>query len=676
MSRRASAAAAAAPWPRSRVGNRSIRGQISAPMPIQAPTDDEFPMRQPGVMVGTPSEAAHAAGQLELDSRQQPPRRADDSLFPHSRSVLNDATESEQDDRYAFGDTTSSRRVTPGQSPWMGRESLTDSPTSKEPSPPRSGFKSALRKLFGRKNKKPIVDTTAGSEMETRRPVSMFQPRQETTGEIRLFKTRPANPNQPSMPMTAMAITEYDRALRSHSIGPEDVMAIRSARNSVANEVKVPPRIMLSPDNTATHQAGPRWTEERRFTGLSPRPASSQDRATRLADYSEDPTEIGRAITSDSKRMKRRSRSVSGYPVTGGVSRAPKPDESRQWRESCDLPIMSTSSSSPTDTEADDVSAEEEETVIILQQPPATAVVPFALTDAHEQYVKELPDLPTMHEAGVHEGSRLNGLAARLSRLEEAFETLGSANFLGGTGPPSREPPPIPIAAPALSYSASPVGMGYSPTPTRPSPRDVHPSNRSFDGRSGREDFTNLAATTRDAVGTPSMSNNIDGAVTMEHYATLLALLETERSARQVLESQVRTLSHQINVMAKISGYGSVPSDTTSVARSPGGASAFDHDDDDDDDDDDGDDDDYHSVNGRSHVGLAIDDTGVAAGVIEDDEFADAFMTPTEAEGNYNAFSDENDSSLKSASRTLPLSQLTLGNPPPSTMQQVPAQAM
>lgn len=160
-----------------------------------------------------------------------------------------------------------------------------------------------------------------------------------------------------------MPVNEFDRALRSHSIGPDDITAIESARNSLSFDAlgSSPPRrraaratnsklfLMMAP--------GPRSRGEE-WAGLSPRPASTHARGSRFTE--DDPEEIGRALTSDTgggeSGHKRRSRSLSQlYEVSQeqkDARRRSRSDEIRFWRESYDVPgPLSPLSSNPNETD-------------------------------------------------------------------------------------------------------------------------------------------------------------------------------------------------------------------------------------------------------------------------------------------------------------------------------------
>lgn len=161
-----------------------------------------------------------------------------------------------------------------------------------------------------------------------------------------------------------MPVNEFDRALRSHSVGPDDITAIESARNSLSFDA-----LGSSPNRrratTATNSKlflmmapGPRSRGEE-WAGLSPRPASTHARGSRFTE--DDPEEIGRALTSDTggeNGHKRRSRSLSQlYEVAQEQKesrRRSRSDEIRFWRESYDVPgPLSPLSSNPNENETD-----------------------------------------------------------------------------------------------------------------------------------------------------------------------------------------------------------------------------------------------------------------------------------------------------------------------------------
>ncbi|EPE04854.1 hypothetical protein F503_00008 [Ophiostoma piceae UAMH 11346] len=328
--------------------------------------------------------------------------------------------------------------------------------SSPKPHRKKSTLRGALSKLFGRKKMgmsmhghsqsqnphgyqktdsyMPTIDDHYGDyEKELERGPNHRSVRSDPTI---LSMARGESKRSASLP-----ISEFDRALRSHSVGPEEVVAIESARNSLTADrvasitnmsnfsnlsnlshvasldggrrrAATTTRVSLYPsqslsqplqarrrfgNNSAEVLGGSEWT------GLSPRPASAHGRGiSRLSSHSHsnghglsastshatpgpaadlaistshvshlsstsmsarhDPSEIGRAITSDGPGLdvdtlaqRRRSRSLSGLAeiALGSVQARRRSDEIRYWRESYDPAYQSPLSSRHGDDEDD-----------------------------------------------------------------------------------------------------------------------------------------------------------------------------------------------------------------------------------------------------------------------------------------------------------------------------------
>ena len=160
--------------------------------------------------------------------------------------------------------------------------------------------------------------------------------------------------------------------------------------------------------------------------GLSPRPASAQGRASRADERADpdDPSEIGRAITSDSGGgLRRRSRSLSGLQGLAGSQRAGRrrSDEIRYWRESYNPGFMSPLSSNAHDDVDDtgmvDISAPESPAA---ERPPRTPPQPFNFG----LLSKEMLGMKITHAADMD--MRLGGLESRTLHLERAVDKLCS----------------------------------------------------------------------------------------------------------------------------------------------------------------------------------------------------------------------------------------------------------
>ncbi|KAL1851365.1 hypothetical protein VTK73DRAFT_9430 [Phialemonium thermophilum] len=414
----------------------TIRGRISSPIPI---VDDEFPIRNPGTGLATtasddefpirnPGSSIASTRPLpegtvsqhlqELEQQQQQQQQQNAQLRPLPDSST--STESLGGAGSRIGPTQNhgyeqlNQALSPG--PPSGTSGSSSSPAVRgsppRPSPPaprtnpastlrystvseaptgqtfqskdgmpqrkKSTLRSALGKLFGRRKKVGSSRRSEGSSPGTSgRASEMLTAAQHRSDPSALSQVRTGETKRSA----SLPITEYDRALRSHSIGPEDMSAIESARNSLQAEAAGSPSRRRAATTTTTTTTTPatatpamttttmmmmikknRQFAQRRgefgeWTGLSPRPASSHARAARSASglqyhAEDDPSEIGRAITRDSGGAgtagRRRSRSLSGLHDAAGFGHGEsrrRSDEIRYWRESYERGFLSPLSS-------------------------------------------------------------------------------------------------------------------------------------------------------------------------------------------------------------------------------------------------------------------------------------------------------------------------------------------
>lgn len=237
-----------------------------------------------------------------------------------------------------------------------------------------------------------------------------------------------------------MPIHEFDRALRSHSIGPDDITAIESVRNSMSLDMM---------GSSPTRRRATTATNSRLFTaisgrsrgeewaGLSPRPASTHGRGSRFTE--EDPDEIGRALTSDSNAdmgHKRRSRSLSQLDELHQGPQDPRrrSDEIRYWRESYDIPgPLSPLSSLPAnenEAEANEYNFDQGRTSMSIaesaavdktpQTPPQTPPQPFSFGSIAS--MNEMAGMKITQAATLDE--RFGSLEARVHSLERVVDQL------------------------------------------------------------------------------------------------------------------------------------------------------------------------------------------------------------------------------------------------------------
>ncbi|EAQ92767.1 hypothetical protein CHGG_01002 [Chaetomium globosum CBS 148.51] len=555
---------------RAKTRHKSIRGTISAPIPIPTSpeddefpirnpgsakasikTDDEFPIRQPGTGVAiplpttdgpgsSPEEPAEGPQVPELGGQQnQQPSELESN--PDSGTGLGGEQEKSQglspipepaSGSGGSGGTASpspaappARRATNPALSTVRYSMISDSSkqtTQSKDSPHRkkSTLRSALGRLFGRGKKKAAngggQDAPRDSGRESR-PLGSVQHRSDPTALTR--------PNQRSPKRSAsLPMSEFDRPLRSHSVGPDDIMAIESCTR--------------------------------------PRASRGGDRAD-----PDDPSEIGRAITSDSGGgLRRRSRSLSGLQGLAGIQRGGRrrSDEIRYWRESYNPGFMSPLSSNAHDDVDDtgmvDISAPESPAA---ERPPRTPPQPFNFG----LLSKEMLGMKITHAADMD--MRLGGLESRTLHLERAVDKLcstvpgvkrvvdrkdmarpGSSRRSLETDTQSQislndyqtytsslQPPPYP--APKAKATATTTTTTATPhTPNRP-------TSGSTTVR-GAASLPTLALT-----GGPDPSSRDEATTTTTTtIAKLRADLDAERAARQALEAQVKKLSERLNTLS------------------------------------------------------------------------------------------------------------------------------
>lgn len=411
------------------------------------------------------------------------------------------------------------------------------------------------------------------------------------------------------------------------------------------------------------------------LAGLSPRPASSHARSSKILD---DPSEIGRAITSEPSGRRRRSRSLSGIEGIGvarhGVARR-RSHEIRYWRESYAPGLTSPLSSTvpevdETRVENDDIAPDEAPTEGRKSPPKPFNFGSVATMNA-------MAGMKITQAASLD--TRLRDLESRISRMEGVVNRLYNAIPEPRPQAFGREPAqPMPTASGStLAY----MGSAAAPDPSiyrtesqdgttslaysssRPSEEtqssfgEAPMSNGSLHpppGARRQEARPSSNSTIRGAASLPTLSREVAGPFTVDHYTTLLALLETERSTRRTLEVQVRKLTHAVSVLMKQSG-ADVLLHPPPTARSFGGQSAF---------DDDTTDDESEGLTPRRS--LRPDDSGVAPtpGDTDDESLLETYETPREERTlGFGAFGEElrdgdDNGNRKRAARTLSLSQL------------------
>lgn len=576
-----------------------------------------------------------------------------------------------------------------------------------------------------------------------------------------------------------MPISEFDRALRSHSIGPNDITAIESARNSI--DALASPMLRLKAAAALQNRSITPRSRGEDWAGLSPRPASAHGHGT-----DDDPSAIGRAITSDGEETtyKRRSRSLSQLDHIIPVGERCRSDEIRYWRQSYDVPAgalspISSNPSNPMDFEAADghrpsASVAENSTEKVPKTPPQPFI--FGTTGA----MNEMAGMKITQAATLDE--RFGYLESRMSKLERIVSQL-CHSVPGFKGPLGEAPAPQSQGGRQRSGSPASAKGGVSThhvtvsqpkysysTAVPPMIPAIYQSDSNFDGQVGSSRWTNShqsvdtttddnlssrmsfgdgqnymdslhppsssathgaastvatsvpikpgllrpasevtvrPATSMPSLGSDSHHNNDDGRERSSNSAALLAQLDAERAARQLLEDQVRKLSERMNNLsstmfaivrdpaakstkvsqerlrsdaatsttantsAKASGPECLTPMSANIASAgkPAAIAPSSK---------------AQSIFGKDSAGLGIATSATDSPSKEthDDAFSDAFQTPREAmtpgSGLVGVFGDEfgpaaaaneNDNETeearKRAARTLSLSQLTMGKPMP-----------
>ncbi|KAI1847427.1 hypothetical protein JX266_006652 [Neoarthrinium moseri] len=623
---------------RPKAGQSNVRGKlISGPIPIPDPAeDDEFPMRQPGTglatplghegrskMLVTPEGSSALEPTIETGATPDVPESAN----PEPRTGPSQASE-------ASG-SLAQRRANRSSTLRYSTISTTDTDQSRNsPQRKKSTLRTTLSRLFGRKKKR---GSNEGLETHPEHPMGSPQHRSDPSAMNRTFAKEGEPKRSASLP-----ITEFDRALRSHSVGPDDIIAIESARNSLNGE---PLRYRRRAATISSKLYVRKSRDFGDLSGLSPRPASAHGRSSSDGLGQDDPENIGRAITSDILWQHRRSRSLSQLKDEGTTKRK-RSDEIRYWRESYDPGFQSPTSSN--------VNENEDTGNITFDPPDETSVDVKPKTPPQPFNFGPMVGMKITQAASIEE--RIVTLETRNQKLEklvaQLFELVAGAN--NDADMPERNPPPIP-QAPSVVYTSSTMAK---PALYQTATNETLSSSRYSVSRHSNESFGDghtfigslptstrpmnrptSTATVRGATSLPTFPREGSESFNADQYTTLMALLETERAARQVLEAQVTKLRHEVNLMSRTSH-------KFDALRGPFNTtySTFEHDDDE-------------------------DDIQVITGE-EDLSESEAFKTPREEypQHGFGAFGEELidedvDSSRKKAARTLSLSQLTLGKP-------------
>ena len=402
--------------------------------------------------------------------------------------------------------------------------------------------------------------------------------------------------------------------------------------------------------------------------GLTPRPASI---IGDVSEHEENPDHIGRAITKDFSGLKRRSQSLSALAITAKFLHA-EPSrlsgELRCWRDSYE-----TQNTSSVYSRHPDVQGQEWETEKNSEPPPMPVVEAFDFPHVSAMKITEAATLE----------SRIRNLEQKTDNLERIVGGLNNGiRDLSDT--PSvllqaQNPNPSQRSGAAPSTSSSYVRGGDEPESGKPLSR--HGSRSRGTSKSSTTSGDDSVFDTQPAVTSssrplststirattnlPSTSQDTSRPLTMDHYTTLMALLDTERSARWALEDKVKLLSHQISVISKSAAR--VREANGLGSSSPSFGSVFDYDDEEDD----------HASNNRIRRRAKTGKTTQSRGprtnageqktmaALDDNDHDDGYSSTSYTTTHGDETDDEIDMVRKKTGRTLSLSQMTMKKPQP-----------
>lgn len=394
--------------------------------------------------------------------------------------------------------------------------------------------------------------------------------------------------------------------------------------------------------------------------GLSPRPASVHARIS-TQEFASNPEEIGRAITSDYSGLKRRSRSLSAIIAPGNLEcRRSRSGDIRYWRQSYDPGFKSpVASSYQPETEENAIEGLETPQEQDSKPVPPSPLQPFSFGDMAS--MNQMAGMKITQAATIE--SRLGRFEERMTQLEKRFS--GVSNVTSDCHPLSsgHELRIGAKATPPVSYIPSPASSKFHlHQDTNATAHQLSPgfanhrpdgSNRLLETQSPAlsNDRPLSISTIRAATSLPSLTQDLTRPLTGEHYTTLMALLETERSARQALEAQVKTLGHQISILSKATN------SLNSSRRVSRQKSAFDYDYDDEAEDETG----PSQAKAEQDRFLVSQDSSMNTHEREEEDDSTSYATSADGDGEVYSESP----TFAKTVRTLSLSQLTYNTSAP-----------
>ncbi|KAI2626335.1 hypothetical protein GGS21DRAFT_540831 [Xylaria nigripes] len=556
----------------------NLRGRISGPIPIH--DDDEVPTQLlgPEVQGGAPkpSDPVTQAASAVASTNAAPNAAHEDSTNPAVQSRPSQ-----------YSTTPSPVRHRTNQSIMLINSTVRENTDRASPPGKKPTFKATIERLFGKRSKKqsnpmvPDSEAQIGLYNEHRRRSDLIAVKRDATLEVDRERS------------ASLPVTEFNKALRSHSIGPDDYMAINSVRSSFQAGPAYKGRRGASTSRSAISSRLP--NESLDMLGLSPRPASHH--------MIDDPESIGRAVSVDVPASHRRSRSLPQLQdVSVGQGNVRKrSDEIRFWRESYNPRLLSpdlsvfnhedletigttgTTGTIETRETTESANGTREETRQVSPPPQSFNFEP-----------KQNKEITPTATASLEE--RLTALEIRNQKLERLVAQLfhvvpGIDSYTGAADRPGSI---VPTAPPTPSTAMSSSAMGTSARPnTAHETKDQssgynvsEPSNESFeDGKtfissshqSSRVTRHTSTATIRGTTSLRSVPR--EGPSTSDQYAIMKSLLDTERAERQALEARVTKLIQIVDMLSRTTH----KTDDNPSPYAHAAISTFEHDNDDED---------------------------------------------------------------------------------------------
>jgi len=368
---------------------------------------------------------------------------------------------------------------------------------------------------------------------------------------------------------TSLPINEFNRALRSHSTITDDFPLTEGNEESIRRSGR--PRGATTPSRLWTPNRGPGFDD---WGGLSPRPASSQARGSHNVMGDDVQAPIGVAVTSGS-HPNRRSRSLGELRGSNPkLAARRRSDEIRYWRESYDPGVLSPMSSNK--AEEDPIVLDEPEQSQDSQPPPQ----PFNFGPMGEMAGMKITQAASLEsrvqklEKRMHEVERVVAFSRKQHSTREPL-VLQDAPKRRSRRDHSDTRPQTETSEPSLPGQESYRGIqqtsnsqaratrirsssyGSSRPSTTSTQESFQPSFESssfpFLSSPDHTDFTSSQLTARPLStsttirGIPSSSpTQPKDSLTSEHYTALTNMILAEQSARQLLETLVRTLQLQV----------------------------------------------------------------------------------------------------------------------------------